>query len=349
MASQSEKTRVVRASGIDFHLLEMGAGPLVLCLHGFPDTAHSFRHQMPMLADAGFHVVAPFMRGYAPTGAAPDGRYEIAALAEDALALIDALGEKDAILFGHDWGAVAAYEAAAAAPKKIRKLITAAVRYGPQFFEALVTNYAQQRRSWYMYFFQSAIAEMAVSLNDFAFLEKIWADWSPGWKWAPEDMEALKRCFRAPGTLGAALGYYRATLGPVFRPPSSTDASRSSRRDAPDRSARDDAPRTQRRMHRRRADRRDGGVFSARTEDRNHRECRPLRASGEARAGQPADCRFSKVALARRLRFSRAYRPSRNPTPRSSCSSAARSAPDRLRRRDRGARRIVCTAPRCDS
>ena len=68
-----EKTRVVRAIGIDFHVLEMGAGPLVLCLHGFPDTAHSFRHQMPMLVEAGFHVVAPFMRGYAPTSVAPDG------------------------------------------------------------------------------------------------------------------------------------------------------------------------------------------------------------------------------------------------------------------------------------
>lgn len=61
---------------------------------------------------------------------------------------------------------------------------------------------------------------MAVSLNDFAFLETLWADWSPQWKWAPEDMEALKRCFRAPGTLSAALGYYRATIGPLFRPPS---------------------------------------------------------------------------------------------------------------------------------
>jgi len=202
----------------------MGAGPLVLCLHGFPDTAHSFRHQMPMLADAGFHVVAPFMRGYAPTGVAADGRYDIPALAEDAVALIDEIGARDAILFGHDWGAVAAYDAAVAAPKKIRKLITAAVPYGPQFFQALATNYAQQKRSWYMYFFQSAIAEMAVSLNDFALLEKIWADWSPGWKWAPEDMEALKRCFRAPGTTAAALGYYRTTLGPLFRPPTPNDA-----------------------------------------------------------------------------------------------------------------------------
>ncbi len=213
----AEKTRMVRASGIDFHCLEMGTGPLVLCLHGFPDTAHSFRHQMPMLADAGFHVVAPFMRGYAPTSTAPDGHYEIGALAGDAIALIEALGAKDAILFGHDWGAVASYEAAVAAPTRIRKLITAAVPYGPQFFQSLATNYAQQKRSWYMYFFQSMIAEMAVSLNDFAFLEKIWADWSPGWKWAPEDMEALKRSFRAPSTTAAALGYYRATLGPMFR------------------------------------------------------------------------------------------------------------------------------------
>lgn len=213
-------SRKVRASGIDFHVLEMGSGPLVLCLHGFPDTAHSFRHQMPALADAGFHVVAPFMRGYAPSGPAPDGRYDVGALAEDAINLIDALGASDAIIFGHDWGAVASYEAAAAAPKRVRKLITAAVPYGPQFFQALASNYAQQKRSWYMYFFQSAIAEMAVSLNDFAFLEKIWADWSPQWKWAPEDIEALKRCFRAPGTLSAALGYYRATLGPLFRPPS---------------------------------------------------------------------------------------------------------------------------------
>jgi pimeloyl-ACP methyl ester carboxylesterase len=220
----SEKTRIVRASGIDFHILEMGTGPLVLCLHGFPDTAHSFRHQMPMLADAGYHVVAPFMRGYAPTGAAANGRYGIDALGEDALALIDALGASDAILFGHDWGATAAYQAAATAPEKIRKLITVAVPYGSQILQAIATYYPQQKRSWYMYFFQSAVAEMAVSLNDFAFLENIWADWSPGWKWAPEDMEALKRCFRAPGTTSAALGYYRTTLGPMFRPPAPDDA-----------------------------------------------------------------------------------------------------------------------------
>ena len=218
MASQV-KQRVVRASNLNFTVLEMGEGPLVLCLHGFPDTAHSFRYQMPALAGAGFHAVAPFMRGYSPTEPAPDGRYDSAALSEDALALIGALGYKDAIIFGHDWGAVAAYGAAAAAPDRVSKLVTAAVPYGTKFFEALVINYAQQRRSWYMFFFQTAIAEAAVAFNDFAFLEKLWADWSAGWKWTPEDMEALKQSFRAKGTLEAALGYYRATLGPAFKMP----------------------------------------------------------------------------------------------------------------------------------
>src|SRR5216683_1940774 len=180
MAAHFEQ-RVVRASKLNFTVLEMGEGPLVLCLHGFPDTAYSFRNQLPVLADAGYHAIAPFMRGYAPTEPAPDGRYDSAVLSEDALALIDALGYKEAIIFGHDWGAVAAYGAAAQAPDVVKKLITAAVPYGTSFFQALVTNYAQQRRSWYMFFFQTAIAE-------------------------------------------AAVGYYRATLGPALKLPAQPSA-----------------------------------------------------------------------------------------------------------------------------
>src|SRR5258708_2930511 len=84
MPSQIQQ-RVVRASNMNFSVLEMGdsTSPLVLCLHGFPDTAHSFRHQMPALAGAGYHCVAPFMRGYSPSEPAPDGRYDSAALSAD--------------------------------------------------------------------------------------------------------------------------------------------------------------------------------------------------------------------------------------------------------------------------
>src|SRR5215475_6093312 len=95
----------VQANGIDFHYLEMGAGPLVLCLHGFPDNAFTYRYLGPVLAEAGFRVVAPFMRGYAPTGRPKDERYQSVLLAQDAVALITALGVESANVVGHDWGA----------------------------------------------------------------------------------------------------------------------------------------------------------------------------------------------------------------------------------------------------
>src|SRR5205807_3317041 len=114
------KTGSVRANGIQFHYLEAGSGPLVLCLHGFPDHARSFRFQLPALAKAGFRAVAPYLRGYAPTDVPEAGPYQSAALAKDAVALIDALSPKEpAFVFGHDWGALAAYGAAILAPNRV--------------------------------------------------------------------------------------------------------------------------------------------------------------------------------------------------------------------------------------
>jgi pimeloyl-ACP methyl ester carboxylesterase len=209
----------VRANGLTFATLEAGEGPLVLCLHGFPDHARSFRHQLPALAAAGFRAVAPFMRGYAPSEVPPDGPYQSAALAQDAVALIRALGHDRAALFGHDWGAVAAYGAAVLAPERVTRLVTAAVPHGAAFPTALLTNYEQQRRSWYMFFFQTPFADAAVPFGDFRFLERLWQDWSPGWAYPPEEMAALKDTFRQPGVLAAALAYYRETLNPANQRP----------------------------------------------------------------------------------------------------------------------------------
>jgi pimeloyl-ACP methyl ester carboxylesterase len=205
----------VRANGLTFATLEAGDGPLVLCLHGFPDHARSFRHQLPALAAAGFRAVAPFLRGYAPSDVPADGPYQSAALAQDAVELIGALGYQRAALFGHDWGAVAAYGAAQLAPERVARLITAAVPHGAAFPTALLTNYDQQRRSWYMFFFQTPFADGAVPFNDFRFLERLWQDWSPGWTCPPDEMAALKETFRQPGVVSAALGYYRETLNPA--------------------------------------------------------------------------------------------------------------------------------------
>lgn len=209
----------VHANGLRFATLEAGDGPLVLCLHGFPDHARSFRHQLPVLATAGFRAVAPFMRGYAPSDVPADGPYQSAVLGQDAAALIEALGYQRAAVFGHDWGAVAAYGAAVLAPDRVARLVTAAVPHGAAFPTALMTNYDQQRRSWYMFFFQSPLADMAVAYDDLRFIERLWQDWSPGWTVPAEEMAALKHTFSEPGVLAAALGYYRHTLNPLNQRP----------------------------------------------------------------------------------------------------------------------------------
>ena len=213
-------TGTVRANGLSFSYIEAGEGPLVLALHGFPDHPRTFRHQMRALAAAGYRVVAPFQRGYAPTDVPPDGSYRSSALVADALALIDALGAgQPAVLIGHDWGAVAAHGAAAVAPQKVSKLITMAVPAGAAFSQSLLSNPAQQRRSWYMYFFGTPFAEAAVQRDSLAFLDRLWRDWSPGWKYPPAEMDSVKVVMRRPGALHAALNYYRENLGMSQAPP----------------------------------------------------------------------------------------------------------------------------------
>ncbi|MEY4365545.1 MAG: hypothetical protein RLZZ305_889 [Actinomycetota bacterium] len=212
-------TSAVSANGVDFALLECGSGPLALCLHGFPDSAHSWRHLLPALAGVGFRAVAPFMRGYAPTSVPADGLFQTGALSADANALHEALGAgPDAVLIGHDWGAPAVYGAAASAPDRWSRVVGMAVPPGGAMGAAFVTNNDQLKRSWYMFFFQHPLSDIVVPSNDLAFIDMIWADWSPGHP-AAEDAENVKRCLRDPSNMQAALGYYRATLGQGKRSP----------------------------------------------------------------------------------------------------------------------------------
>lgn len=201
------------ANGIDVTYLHAGSGPLALCLHGFPDSAHTWRHLLPALADAGFHAVAPFMRGYAPTSVPDDGLFQTGALSADAHALHEVLGgDGDAVLVGHDWGAPTVYGAAAHAPDRWRRVVGMAVPPGGALGAAFFNNLDQIKRSWYMFFFQHGFSDMVVPANDLAFIDMIWDDWSPGYP-ADADVAHVKDCLRDPANLAAALGYYRATLG----------------------------------------------------------------------------------------------------------------------------------------
>jgi pimeloyl-ACP methyl ester carboxylesterase len=188
-------------------------GPLALCLHGFPDTAHTFRYLAPFLAEKGYRVVVPAMRGYAPSSLASSGDYHGSALAQDANQLHDYLdGDERAVLLGHDWGAGATYVATAKEPTRWRRAITMAVP--PPKMQALAfTRYEQVHASWYIFFFQNVLAEQVVALNDLAFLRELWHAWSPNYD-SSDEMAPLHDALSSPENLHAALAYYRAIFAP---------------------------------------------------------------------------------------------------------------------------------------
>ena len=203
------RARSVTANGLQFGVLEAGRGPLALCLHGFPDSAHTWRYLLPALADAGFHAVAPFMRGYAPTSIPADGCFGLGALIADAVGLHDALGGDDrAVLIGSDWGAETAYGAAVFAPDRWRRVVTLGVP--PLALDTKIfADYDQLKRFFYLFFLKTPFAESVLAAEDMAFLDRLWQDWCPGYD-AREDLRNVKHCLRGEGNLAAAIGYYRA-------------------------------------------------------------------------------------------------------------------------------------------
>lgn len=201
-------------------------GPLAVLLHGFPDSAGTWRHLGPALAEVGFRAVAPWMRGYAPSSTSAAGVYQTGALAMDAIAIHDQLGaDERAVLVGHDWGAPGAYGAAVHAPDRWAKVVGMAVPPGPEMATALLVDLDQVRHRWYMFLFQHPLAEAIVGNDDLAFIDMLWSDWSPGYD-AADDLAGVKAALRDPANLGAALGYYRSALGTTPRDPSLDDVQR---------------------------------------------------------------------------------------------------------------------------
>jgi pimeloyl-ACP methyl ester carboxylesterase len=127
------KHRTIKTNGINMHIAEAGEGPLVLLVHGFPELWYSWRHQIPAIAEAGFHVVAPDVRGYGDS----DKPHEIEAYAmkehmADLLGILDEAGEKQAVIIGHDWGAPMAWWSAALYPDRYRAVAALSIPYLPR-------------------------------------------------------------------------------------------------------------------------------------------------------------------------------------------------------------------------
>jgi len=197
--------RTVRANGLDHAVFDDGEGPLILLQHGFPDTARTWDEVAPRLVEAGFRVVRPFGRGIAPSEK-PDGEdFAAEDLARDLLELIPALGEERAIVVGHDWGAAAAWGAGHLGPERIAKLVCVAIPH-PAVLKPTpsklwgVRHFLANRVPW---------AEARFAKHDFAEIRTLYERWSPGFDWPEAEFESAKNAYAAPGSLDAALGYYR--------------------------------------------------------------------------------------------------------------------------------------------
>ena len=181
----------VPGSAVDIRALTWGPpdAPIALCLHGFPDTAYGWRKIAPRLVESGWRVVAPFMRGYAPSSIPADGSYHIGAVMDDALRVRTAAGgtERDVVI-GHDWGALAATGLAAMADSPFAKAVMMSVPPpaafrppgGPADRGRLIRQLPHQLlRSWYIMYFQLPwFPERSASW----IVPRLWRRWSPGYR-----------------------------------------------------------------------------------------------------------------------------------------------------------------------
>jgi pimeloyl-ACP methyl ester carboxylesterase len=183
--------RHVQAAGLRMHIAEAGSGPLVLLLHGFPESWYSWRHQLVALAAAGYHAVAPDQRGYCGTGrprgpehhnSGPDpagqddsGSYTMLHLTGDVIALMDALGAERAVVAGHDWGAPVAWHTALFRPDRIRGVIGLSVPYRPRGSSAPVATLRRTLgESFYIvYFQQPGVADAELGRDPVATFRKL--------------------------------------------------------------------------------------------------------------------------------------------------------------------------------
>ena len=215
-------TRVVTANGLRFAIDEAGTGEdVALCLHGFPESRVSWRHQLEPLAAMGWRAVAPDLRGYGDSER-PQERdaYRIRYLVEDAAALFDALGARRRLLIGHDWGAAIAWAFAIRRARPLDGLVIMNVPHPDVFRAVLSRSWAQRRRSWYMLFFQlPVLPELMLKAGDAAVIGRMFSGMAIDKSAFPD---AVTRPYRdnalKPGAMTAMLNYYRANATDFARP-----------------------------------------------------------------------------------------------------------------------------------
>lgn len=219
MTERTTERLTLRLPQVTLQALAWGPpdGRLAVALHGFPDTAYSWRHLGPYLAERGFRVVAPYTRGYAPSEVPADGCFHVAALMADAAAIPEAVGADDAVLVGHDWGAITAHALGAHPDSPYDRVVALAVPPLSAMDQRSPRLLARQaRHSWYVGFHQLPWLPERVLHRE---VRRLWRDWSPGYD-AAADLPHVHQALAHPANRRAAVGYYRAIRAPWRVPPS---------------------------------------------------------------------------------------------------------------------------------
>jgi pimeloyl-ACP methyl ester carboxylesterase len=211
--------RDVSANGTRMHIAELGDGPLVLLLHGFPQFWWAWRHQLTALAAAGYHVVAPDLRGYGASDKPPRG-YDAFTLSEDVAGLVRALGERDAFVVGHDWGGLLAWTTAALRPGVVRGCVVVSMPHPLRTRHAVLADpRGQGAASGYLFAFQAPWRpERRLVADDAALVGDLLARWGgPGYPDAAAERR-YRDAMRIPGVAHSALEYHRWVFRSLFRP-----------------------------------------------------------------------------------------------------------------------------------
>lgn len=200
--------RKIEAGGQPFVVSQEGEGPDAVLVHGFPDTPHSYAGLQRELVEAGWRVTVPWLRGYHPETIVAGRPYDFETIGRDGLALLDAIGAQRALFAGHDWGALMAYVVATLAPERVSGIVTIAIPHPSRLQRTPASLFAAR----HFLALKLPWAEASTRRGNFAYLDKLYARWSPNWS-GPERERSIaeaKRALSAPATLKGALDYYRA-------------------------------------------------------------------------------------------------------------------------------------------
>ncbi len=211
--------RDVFANGTRLHIAEAGEGPLVLLLHGFPQFWWTWRHQIPALAAAGYRVAAPDLRGYGASDKPPRG-YDAFTLSQDVAGLVKALGERDAVIVGHDWGGLLAWTTATLHPEVVRRTVVISMPHPLRIRHAVAADpRGQGAASRQLFSYQVPWRpERRLVADDAAYVGELLAAWGgPGYP-DPEAVRRYRSAVQIPGVAHSAMEYHRWVFRSLFRP-----------------------------------------------------------------------------------------------------------------------------------